>query len=514
MARSRIPEREKLAKALKALHEIIGSDKGVIQGSKLRPVHRSLLVEKGILCEIIKGWYYVTDPTSEKGDSTPFVANFWEYLASYLETRFGKEGYCLVAEDSLLRLTENNVIPKQVNIFHTRNLTQDQDLPFGYRLLMYPGRSSFPPLNETVILSGIRCMSNAYCLVHLYPRSYTSNASDIQLLMNQIIDPADISRFWESNATGVGRAVGALRAVGRAKMADAIKDQLARVKRQIKETNPFEKQGTFTLEGEGKSPLYSRIKLLWAQKRDDVLQFAPPKSSSSQQDYSDQLERIKADDAYHSLSIERYRVTPEFIDKVARGEWDPTGSHKDATQINAMAARGYLDAFKLVEEDAIKAYAGESAAELYDARHQQWYQALFGPSITAGILTLSDLMGYRRHMVYLKGSYHSPPHYDYVRDGMEALVECLRGESNPFVQAVLGHWLFAYIHPYMDGNGRLARFIMNLLLASGHYPWTIIRIEHREIYMQTLELASVENDITPFAKFIAEQIESAQIAVV
>jgi Fic family protein len=42
----------------------------------------------------------------------------------------------------------------------------------------------------------------------------------------------------------------------------------------------------------------------------------------------------------------------------------------------------------------------------------------------------------------------------------------------PSVRAVLGRWLFDYIHPYMDGNGRMARFLMNTMLASGGYPWS------------------------------------------
>jgi hypothetical protein len=45
------------------------------------------------------------------------------------------------------------------------------------------------------------------------------------------------------------------------------------------------------------------------------------------------------------------------------------------------------------------------------------------------------------------------------------------------VRVVLGHWLLGYIHPYPDGNGRMARFLMNAMLASGGYPWTVIRVE-------------------------------------
>jgi len=62
--------------------------------------------------------------------------------------------------------------------------------------------------------------------------------------------------------------------------------------------------------------------------------------------------------------------------------------------------------------------------------------------------------------------------------------------------------LFVYIHPYMDGNGRMGRFLMNAMLASGGYPWTVIPVERRTEYMQVLEAASAEGRIRPFAEFL------------
>ena len=44
---------------------------------------------------------------------------------------------------------------------------------------------------------------------------------------------------------------------------------------------------------------------------------------------------------------------------------------------------------------------------------------------------------------------------------------------------------------------------MNLMMASGGYPWTVITVENRSVYMQALESASVGGDIVPFTKFLA-----------
>ena len=94
-----------------------------------------------------------------------------------------------------------------------------------------------------------------------------------------------------------------------------------------------------------------------------------------------------------------------------------------------------------------------------------------------------------------------------MRDAMPAYFDLLEKEPEPSVRAVLGHWLFGYIHPYPDGNGRMARFLMNVMLASGGYPWTVIRIRDRKSYLSALDRASIEMDIHPFANFIVHRVQ-------
>src|SRR5690606_36859402 len=98
--------------------------------------------------------------------------------------------------------------------------------------------------------------------------------------------------------------------------------------------------------------------------------------------------------------------------------------------------------------------------------HSSWYRELFGPSVTAGLIRASDLAGYRNGPVYIRHSMHVPPPHHTVRELMPAFFELLENEPEASVRVVLCHFMFVYIHPYFDGNGRMGRFLMNLMLAS------------------------------------------------
>lgn len=173
-----------------------------------------------------------------------------------------------------------------------------------------------------------------------------------------------------------------------------------------------------------------------------------------------------------------------------------------------MAAHGYWRAFESVQQSLRRILAAENPGDVARAEHGTWYRELFGPSVTAGILSAADLAGYRNAPVYIKNATHVPPSREAVREMMPALFDLIAEEPSAAVRAVLGHFCFVFIHPYMDGNGRMGRFLMNAMFASGGYPWTIIRVDWRDRYMAALDAASARNDIGPFAQLVAEAVKA------
>jgi Fic family protein len=171
-----------------------------------------------------------------------------------------------------------------------------------------------------------------------------------------------------------------------------------------------------------------------------------------------------------------------------------------------MAARGYFQAFRSVQESIGRVLKGEDAGEVAREDHRTWYREMFAPSVTAGLLKPADLSGYRNGPVYIRQSMHVPLGRDAVLDTMPVFFDLLRDETDSAVRVVLGHFVFVYIHPYMDGNGRMGRFLMNLMMAAGGYPWTVVPVAERPAYMAALERASVGEDIEPFTELLARLV--------
>jgi Fic family protein len=93
---------------------------------------------------------------------------------------------------------------------------------------------------------------------------------------------------------------------------------------------------------------------------------------------------------------------------------------------------------------------------------------------------------------------------------MHDLIEWFRKEKdkpevNPIILAALFHYRFIRIHPFDDGNGRVARILMNFILMQFGYPPVIIKTEDKENYYAVLRLADAD-ELEPFIEYIAQNL--------
>ncbi|XP_078712877.1 protein adenylyltransferase FICD [Lampetra fluviatilis] len=117
--------------------------------------------------------------------------------------------------------------------------------------------------------------------------------------------------------------------------------------------------------------------------------------------------------------------------------------------------------------------------------------------------------GYFRRSRVFVGS-HLPPEPREVERHMGKFTQWLNSEEaltlHPIEFAALAHYRLVYVHPFVDGNGRTSRLLMNLILMQAGYPPVTIRKEQRAEYYTALQ-AGNDGDVRPFIRFIARCAE-------
>ncbi|MEX2472099.1 MAG: Fic family protein [Gemmatimonadota bacterium] len=502
---------EKLAESLKVLADLQRDGGRVFASSELSRTHRDRLKAAGFLAPVVRGWWMATDPAARPGDTTAWYASFWEFCSRYCNARFGEEWH-LSPELSLLLQTEATEVPRQVVVHAPAGSNNTVELPSGTSLFDY----IVDPLPEGRFLTereGLRLLTIPASLVRIQPSFYQQRPVEAQVALSNVRDASDLLAILLAGDHSVvaGRLAGALRRIGRPGMADEISDTMSQAGYRVRESDPFEVDRHLPAIRARTPAVVARMQGMWEAMRGPVADVFPdPPGVPAPDVYLERVDAMYDRDAYHSLSIEGYRVTAELIERVRAGAWNPADNLQDREGRDALAARGYWLAFQRVKEATGEILsAPTSAAAVTREQHRTWYRDLFQPAVTAGILEPAQLAGYRTNPVYIQDSRHVPPRPKSVREAMPALFDLMEHEEHPAVRAVLGHWLFGYIHPFPDGNGRVARFVMNVMLASGGYPWTVIRTEERADYMSALEAASVDQEIEPFAVFIAGCVKRA-----
>ncbi|MDO9318506.1 MAG: Fic family protein [Gammaproteobacteria bacterium] len=497
---------EKLAESLEELRVLQEGGHIAIQAFELSRTHRERLVLHGFLQEIMKGWYIPVRPDETAGESTTWYASYWKFCAAYLDHRY--EDWSLSPEQSIALHAENWTVPKQMLVRADGGRNQLTQLPFGTSLLEV--RAALPEKPDKTSKDGLRMFALPAALITASPTCFVSHSADMRAALATLRDSSEVlAKLLEGGRSVVaGRLAGAFRNIGRSTVADEIMQTMKAAGYAVRETDPFAAPSPILFNKLEPSPYVNRLRLMWLEMREPILARFPQAPGlhaiKDAQTYLQQVEDLYVSDAYHSLSIEGYRVTPDLIERVRTGAWNPDRNSGDRAQVDALAARGYWQAFQKAKSSVEKVLAGANVGTVVATDHREWYREMFTPSVVAGLLKPGDLAGYRSSDVFIRRSMHVPPHPELVRDAMPVLFELLAEEPEPAVRVVLGHFLFVYIHPYSDGNGRIGRLLMNTMMAAGGYPWLVIPVEEREAYMAALEAASVERNIEPFVEFLGK----------
>ncbi|MGE4593355.1 Fic family protein [Alcaligenes sp.] len=422
--------------------------------------------------------------------------------------RFGSD-WCLGPEQSLSLLTGDWTVPRQLLIRAPKG--GNKPLPLPYQTSIFDIRADMPSASDIETREGVRIYTLPAALVAVGATAFQAQPVTLRAALAMVRDASDVlGRLLEGGHSVVaGRLAGAFRSMGSDQIADDIVGAMRAAGYAIKETNPFTDSTPPLLSLKASSPYVNRLEMSWQGMREQVLEHfpRPPMTPVDKDVYLRRVDEVYVTDAYHSLSIEGYRVSTELIERVRSGSWNPDDRAVDRSHRDALAARGYWLAFQRVKQSLGAILDGRNPGEVVQKDHGAWYRELFAPSVTAGILQPGDLAGYRSGPVYIRRSKHVPPRHEAVRELMPTFFRLLQQEQDPAVRVVLGHFVFVNIHPYVDGNGRMGRFMMNAMLGAGGYPWTVVPVERRSDYMETLEAASVEGNLVPFSQLIGQLVE-------
>lgn len=499
---------EKLGESLALLKKLQDQNIYAIQSKDLSRTHRERLITNGFLQEVFKGWYISARPDERKGDSTAWYTSFWNFCAAYLNSRFDDE-WCLSPEQSLLIHAENWTVPPQLLVRSPKASNKNMVLP--HQTALFQVRYKMPEHRDIEVKQGLHLYSVAAGLIYCSPKFFIQYPTDARAILSMIKNASELLHYLleEGHSSIAGRLCGAFQNIGRNKIAEDIKKAMIAAGYKILENDPFITETPKIFFNQDKPAYRNRIWCMWQEMKESVKSNFPAclSKKTNIKHYLQQVEETYTNDAYHSLSIEGYQVSHELIEQVRSGRWNPDKIANDRSQRNALAARGYWQAFKSVEKSLKLVLNGDNPGKVVEDEHSNWYREMFQPSVTAGLLKPTDLAGYRNTPVFIRQSKHVPPRAQIVGELMSEFFQLLSQEKNPAVRIVLGHFFFVYIHPYPDGNGRIGRFLMNVMLAAGGYPWIIIPVNRRIEYMEALEQASVHQDIVPFCKFTASCLE-------
>ncbi len=237
--------------------------------------YREILSKNGFIREIAKGWYIPTSPEEKDGETTAWYSSYWDFVAVFLERKYG-DNWCLSADQSLLLHAANQSVPQQLLVRSPQGNNNPTPLPHNTSL--FNMRGELPSADQLMVIpTDIRMYNLQSALIYSSDSTYTRNAIDARTVLSLIRDASELLPVLLENGhtTLAGRLAGAFRNIDRDKIADQIIDTFKQADYDIREEDPFESKLGLKLSTRERSPYANRIRLMWTQMREVVIKNFP-----------------------------------------------------------------------------------------------------------------------------------------------------------------------------------------------------------------------------------------------
>ena len=119
---------------------------------------------------------------------------------------------------------------------------------------------------------------------------------------------------------------------------------------------------------------------------------------------------------------------------------------------------------------------------------------------------------YRKEQVFISGATHRPPAHYLIEEKMEQMMNWYLNEGihlHPVERGAMLHAIFVGIHPFIDGNGRTSRLLLNLEVMKDGFPPVIIKVENRLGYYEALDKAHTTEDYSDFIALVEREVEDS-----
>lgn len=190
---------------------------------------------------------------------------------------------------------------------------------------------------------------------------------------------------------------------------------------------------------------------------------------------------------YNSLSFEHDFVSLADVKDVLEGK---EGVEKEKADL----VNNHLNAWNFTLDLV------NNKTEFNENTLKDLHEVLMGPDFNGGL--------YRNVDISIRGSNHTPPSHLKVYDRMKKYFDKVENYEGELIEKIAySHLQLAKIHPFLDGNGRCNRLVLNyFLMVNGLNPIIIPRNEAKE-YFNTLEAFKVNKNIQPFVEYLENKIK-------